>query len=320
MMSEPIARCIAIERSGVSEAAAVDVAAKLGAVLADRARVRQREDLEAARVGEDRARPAHEAMQAADPLEQLRPRPQQQVIRVREDDRRAEPLELAERLRAHRAARADRHEDRRLDRAVQRRESARARARLRRLARSSNSTRSCSGPPIARQPQRSTIAAAGRVMQHGDAERAPDARPMALRRRPSARRAAIAGGVASAARSPGRHRGRARAAAPIGQAPSPAVRSQPDPGLGVRRDDAALSRGQRRDGAHVRLHARRAARDALHRSCDSRRARRSARAAARGARPAARAISACVDTAAKTAPSSTSTSARTRSSSTAGSR
>ena len=70
--------------------AAVDVAAKARAALVDGAVARQREDLIAARVGEHGPRPAHELVDAADAPEQLGPRPQQQVIGVRQQDRRVD--------------------------------------------------------------------------------------------------------------------------------------------------------------------------------------------------------------------------------------
>ena len=78
----------------------------------------QAEHLEAARVGEDRARPAHEAVQPAERRDPLRARAQHQVIGVAEDDPRAQPLELGGRQRLDGGLRADRHEHRRLDHAV----------------------------------------------------------------------------------------------------------------------------------------------------------------------------------------------------------
>ena len=85
------------------------------------------EHLEAAAVGQDRARPADEAVQAAAPRDQLVARPQQQVIGVGEDDLGARILEVAMPNRLDRALRADRHERRRLDDAVRRLELAEAR-------------------------------------------------------------------------------------------------------------------------------------------------------------------------------------------------
>ena len=57
-------------------------------------------------------------MQPAAPRDEVVARPQVEVIRVAEDDRRADVLEIARRHRLDRALRADRHEDRRLDRSV----------------------------------------------------------------------------------------------------------------------------------------------------------------------------------------------------------
>ncbi len=68
-MSDPIARCTSIERSGVSAMRGPSRSAtELDARVVNRARVREREHLEAARVGQDGARPAHEATQPAHAL------------------------------------------------------------------------------------------------------------------------------------------------------------------------------------------------------------------------------------------------------------
>ena len=69
--------------------AAIDVAPELGALLAQRAAARQREDLISARIGEHRPRPVHESVDAAEFLEDLDTRAQQQVIRVGEQHLRA---------------------------------------------------------------------------------------------------------------------------------------------------------------------------------------------------------------------------------------
>ena len=95
--------------------------AERDAVVVDREQgVAQREHLEAARVGEDRAVPAHEAVQAAELAHDLLARPQVQVVGVAEHDLRAEARELERVERLDRALRADGHEDRRADRAVRR--------------------------------------------------------------------------------------------------------------------------------------------------------------------------------------------------------
>ena len=49
-------------------------------------RVAEREDLEAARVGEDRAVPGHETVQAAELLDHLGPGTEVEVVRVAEQD------------------------------------------------------------------------------------------------------------------------------------------------------------------------------------------------------------------------------------------
>jgi hypothetical protein len=56
--------------------------------------VPHREDLEAAGVGDDRALPAHEAVQPAEPLDQLAPRAQEQVEGVAEHHLVAERRDL----------------------------------------------------------------------------------------------------------------------------------------------------------------------------------------------------------------------------------
>ena len=76
-------------------AAAVEMRLELDARLVDHAPARQAEDLVAAAVGEDRPRPADEAVQAAAPRDQLVAGPQQQVIGVAEDDLRADLFEVA---------------------------------------------------------------------------------------------------------------------------------------------------------------------------------------------------------------------------------
>ena len=60
----------------------VGVALEHGPGFRHRARMRQRENLEPAGVGEDALRPAHEFVDAPQPPEHLRSRPQQQVVRV----------------------------------------------------------------------------------------------------------------------------------------------------------------------------------------------------------------------------------------------
>ena len=69
---------------------AVEVAAERDAVLVDDPQVAERDDLEAARVGQDRAVPVHEPMQAAEPRDPLVPGPQVEVVGVGQDDRGAD--------------------------------------------------------------------------------------------------------------------------------------------------------------------------------------------------------------------------------------
>ena len=58
-------------------------------VVVDHPQVAQRDDLEAARVGQDRPVPAHEPVQPAEALDALVAGAQVQVVGVRQDDRRA---------------------------------------------------------------------------------------------------------------------------------------------------------------------------------------------------------------------------------------
>ena len=85
------------------------------------------EHLEAARVGQDRTVPAHEAVQPAVLGDHLEPGAQPQVEGVAEDDLRARGGELLGRHRLDRAVGADRHEGRRVDPAVRELERAAAR-------------------------------------------------------------------------------------------------------------------------------------------------------------------------------------------------
>ena len=71
--------------------AAVEVRAKRDAVVVELAPRLEAEDLKAAGVGEDRAVPRHEAVQAAGRFDGLAARAQPQMIGVREHDLRAVP-------------------------------------------------------------------------------------------------------------------------------------------------------------------------------------------------------------------------------------
>ena len=125
-MSEPSASWtpIAMLRREPVERA-VEVAAERDAVLVDDPQVAQRDDLEAARVGQDRPVPAHEPVQAAEPRDPLVARPQVEVVGVGQDDRGADLADVVGVERLDRGVRADRHELRRLDDAVGQRQRAR---------------------------------------------------------------------------------------------------------------------------------------------------------------------------------------------------
>ncbi len=111
-MSEPSRRWTAATSSGVkrSSVPVVDRAERDAVVVGRDDRVAEREDLEAARVGEDRAVPAHEPVQAAELLDELVARPEAQVVRVGEDDRRAELPDSIRVEALDRRLRPDRHE------------------------------------------------------------------------------------------------------------------------------------------------------------------------------------------------------------------
>ncbi len=79
-------RWISVALSGVRRCgAAVEVRAEGDAVLVQLAQRGQRHDLEAAAVGQDRAGPVHEPVQAAEPLDPVGAGPQHQVVGVAED-------------------------------------------------------------------------------------------------------------------------------------------------------------------------------------------------------------------------------------------
>jgi hypothetical protein len=107
----------------------VHVASEARALLGDDPVVGEGEDLEPARVGEDRAVPAHEAVDPADAPERLRPGAQHEVVGVREDDLGAEGAQIVGGEAGDRRARADGHERGGLDDAAGRREGSPARAR-----------------------------------------------------------------------------------------------------------------------------------------------------------------------------------------------
>ena len=95
--------------------APVDVAAKGRAVVVDRARGGEREDLVAAGVGQDRAAPAHEVTHSAAALDDLVAGAQVEVVGVGQQKRRSHAGQLVGREALHGAQRPDRHEHRSLD-------------------------------------------------------------------------------------------------------------------------------------------------------------------------------------------------------------
>ena len=64
------------------------------AVVVDHPQVAERHDLEAARVGQDRAVPVHEPVEAAEPRDPLVAGSQVEVVGVGQDDRRADLAEI----------------------------------------------------------------------------------------------------------------------------------------------------------------------------------------------------------------------------------
>jgi hypothetical protein len=80
--------------------------------------VPERKHLEAAGVGEDRVRPGHEPVQAAERGDPLGAGPEVQVVRVAEHDLGPQRLQLVRQHGLDGGLRADRHEDGRRHRAV----------------------------------------------------------------------------------------------------------------------------------------------------------------------------------------------------------
>ncbi len=94
------------------------------AFLGDFAQIIQAEHLEAARVGENRPRPRHEAMQSAQLADLLDSWPQVEVIGVSQKNLNAKFLENVLRNAFDRGQRSHRHEDRSFDFAVRRDQAA----------------------------------------------------------------------------------------------------------------------------------------------------------------------------------------------------
>ena len=124
-MSEPSSRWISIDRSGVSswrEPSMCDW--NVTPVLAELPELREAHHLEAAGVGEDRMRPVHELVQAAERGDALRAGRQHQMVGVGENDVGAERPDRLGMHRLDRRRRADRHEGGRADVAARRRDLA----------------------------------------------------------------------------------------------------------------------------------------------------------------------------------------------------
>lgn len=86
--------------------------AECHAFLVELAQLRERHDLKTAGIGQDRAFPAAELMQATQPRHALGTRPQHQVIGIAKDDIGAKFFHLVHIHGLDRASRTDRHEGR----------------------------------------------------------------------------------------------------------------------------------------------------------------------------------------------------------------
>ena len=73
---------------------AIQMRAERDAFVGDLAQIAQAEDLKSAGIGENRVRPRHELVQAAHLADQFVPGPEEQVIRVAENDLRAEVFQV----------------------------------------------------------------------------------------------------------------------------------------------------------------------------------------------------------------------------------
>jgi hypothetical protein len=91
---------------------------EFGPGIGDHASPRQAEDLEAAAIGQQRSRPADEAVQTAAPRDHLVTGSEEQVVGVAQNDLGAERFEIAMQHGLDAALRTDRHERRRLHHAM----------------------------------------------------------------------------------------------------------------------------------------------------------------------------------------------------------
>ena len=98
---------------------AVEVRTKHHALFLQLPQLAQRPHLEAARIGQNRPRPRHEAVQPAVALHQLMTWTQVEMVRVRQDDLRVQLFQqLPGRHALHRSLGPHRHENRRLNGAM----------------------------------------------------------------------------------------------------------------------------------------------------------------------------------------------------------
>ena len=93
---------------------------EVDAFFCDPAEFSERENLEPAAIGQDRAVPAHKSMEPAKMLNHFQPRPQEEMIGIAKDNLSADRTEFIRCHRLDRTLRADRHEDRCFDGSVSR--------------------------------------------------------------------------------------------------------------------------------------------------------------------------------------------------------
>jgi hypothetical protein len=97
----------------------VEITLENRALLAHRARMRQRENLKPTGVRQNRALPTHETVNAAGAAKNFRAGTQQQMVRIHQQDLGASILERLRELRFYRGLRSHRHEERSPHLAVQ---------------------------------------------------------------------------------------------------------------------------------------------------------------------------------------------------------
>ena len=100
---------------------------ELDALLVDRAKLGQRENLESARIGEDWSIPAHELVKPAHLAYDLVAGAKVEMVGVAKDHRGAHSHEVVGVQRLYSGESSDRHERRRIDGTVRRRKNAGAR-------------------------------------------------------------------------------------------------------------------------------------------------------------------------------------------------